>query len=364
MGVRGRLLIVSHPSVVTVNQAVYVNLKELGWEPHLVVPDHWTHEYGSITPSPLPELSEGFVRLRIAGAGKPQRHFYLSRLRPLIDKVGPAVAFLEQEPFSAPARQWGSALARAGVPFGVQMDENLDRPYPLPARRFRSWVLPRASFVAARSPSAAELARRWGALGSVAVVPHAVPGWSPRPGGAGRPFTVGYAGRLIAEKGVFDLIEAVRLMPPPVRLLFAGDGPLRGEVEQASLPNGEIVVRTDYTHDTMPDAYAEMDVLVLPSRSTPTWEEQFGRVIVESLSCCVPVVGSDSGEIPWVIESTGGGRVFPEGDATALGRELGELRDSPEERARLARVGRENAQRLFGLEAAAMALDELLVSAT
>ncbi len=55
-------------------------------------------------------------------------------------------------------------------------------------------------------------------------------------------------------------------------------------------------------------------MLALPSRTTPTWKEQFGRVIVEALWCGVPVVGSDSGEIPWLIELTGGGLTFPEGE--------------------------------------------------
>ena len=66
----------------------------------------------------------------------------------------------------------------------------------------------------------------------------------------------------------------------------------------------------------MAAGYAQLDVLVLPSHTTPTWKEQFGRVIVEALWCGVPVVGSDSGEIPWLIELTGGGLVFPEGDPT------------------------------------------------
>jgi glycosyltransferase involved in cell wall biosynthesis len=59
----------------------------------------------------------------------------------------------------------------------------------------------------------------------------------------------------------------------------------------------------------MRDAYAEMDVLVLPSRTTSRWAEQFGRVLIEALWCGVLVVGS--GEIPWIVETTGGGRVFP-----------------------------------------------------
>lgn len=48
----------------------------------------------------------------------------------------------------------------------------------------------------------------------------------------------------------------------------------------------------------MPAFFASIDVLVLPSRTTATWKEQFGRVLVEAMACQTPVIGSDSGEIP------------------------------------------------------------------
>ena len=67
----------------------------------------------------------------------------------------------------------------------------------------------------------------------------------------------------------------------------------------------------------MPALYREMDVLVLPSRTTPTWAEQFGKVLCEALLCGTPVIGSSSGEIPWVVTTTGGGLVYPEGDTPA-----------------------------------------------
>jgi glycosyltransferase involved in cell wall biosynthesis len=111
----------------------------------------------------------------------------------------------------------------------------------------------------------------------------------------------------------------------------------------------------------MPSAYAEMDVLVLPSRSTRTWTEQFGRDLVEALSCGVPVVGSDSGEIPWVIETTGGGRVYPEGDIGRLAAVLDGLRVNPSEAADLAERGRKTVKETFGVDAVARQLDELLV---
>jgi glycosyltransferase involved in cell wall biosynthesis len=356
------VFVVSHPCVVPANQAIYSTLRERGWSVRLVVPERWRHDYtaGTFRAVPAPGMEDVLTPLRVVLAGREQRHFYLSRPRRMIAAGSPDVAFIEEESFSLSGLQWGTALSRLGIPFGLQADENLDRRLPLPVRFSRSWLLRRAAFVAARSPAAADLVRRWGAAGIVAIVPHAIPDWDSPPPRDGRPFTIGFAGRLVPEKGVGDLIAAAERVGGPVRVMLAGNGPMRETLQTAARPGVEVVVRTDFSHDTMPAAYAEMDLLVLPSRTTPTWSEQFGRVLAEALLCGVPVVGSDSGEIPWVIEATAGGRVFPEGDVDALARVLCDLRDHPDLRAQLAERGRAAVRRHFTLAPCADALEALI----
>jgi glycosyltransferase involved in cell wall biosynthesis len=362
---RGRLLVVSHPCAVAVNQAVYAQLQELGWEPLVVVPNRWRHDYApeAFRPRPLPALEGRLRHLRVLLPGRPQRHFYLARPRRLLQAFRPHAAFVEQEAFSLSAFQWGLALAKAAIPFGVQAAENVDRRLRRPAPWIRSRILRRAAFVAARSPAAAALVRRLGAAGEVVLAPHPVPNWDTPAHTNGRPFTIGFAGRLVPDKGIDDLVRAASRLEAPVRLLLAGDGPLRNELQRASLPCGEIAIWTGLSHDRVCEAYAEMDVLVLPSRSTPRGAEQFGRVLVEALWCGVPVIGSDCGEIPWVIETTGGGRVFREGDAGELAAILEDLRRQPEHRAELAERGRSAVRRLFSVQAAAETLDRALVAA-
>ncbi len=85
--------------------------------------------------------------------------------------------------------------------------------------------------------------------------------------------------------------------------------------------------------------YNSLDVLVLPSRTLPNWKEQFGRVLIEAMACQVPVVGSDSGEIPNVVG--GGGLIFAEGDVQALRGCLQRLGDDAGERRRLGEQGRQ-----------------------
>ena len=361
-----QLLVVSHPAVVSVNQEVYRELARRGWELTIVLPRYWRHAYaeGRVTPTALEGLESSLRPTPVLFAGKPQRHIYLTRCSALCRRLRPDVAFLEAEPFALAAAQWGRALAGLGIPFGVQSYENIDRGFPRPVRALRSRVLAQASFVAARSDTAGELARRWGARGEIGLALPAVPLWGAVPEQpAERPFTVGYAGRLVQEKGLTDLLDAVRELGAPVELLLIGDGEMRSRLQGQPIPGSSVRVLHGLRHDEMAGAYAQLDVLVLPSHTTETWKEQLGRVIVEALSCGVPVIGSDSGEIPWLVGLTGGGLCFPEGDAHALAQQLQRLREDPALRERLARDGGAAVQRLFTVPAATDALERLLIGA-
>jgi glycosyltransferase involved in cell wall biosynthesis len=71
----------------------------------------------------------------------------------------------------------------------------------------------------------------------------------------------------------------------------------------------------------------------------PNWKEQFGRILVEAMSCGVPVVGSSSGEIPNVLGKAG--LVYPERNVAALRRVLLLLVGQPGLCRELGRRGRE-----------------------
>jgi glycosyltransferase involved in cell wall biosynthesis len=152
-------------------------------------------------------------------------------------------------------------------------------------------------------------------------------------------FVVGYAGRLTAAKGVEDLFAAAAALPADCGLLVVGDGDLRPTLERQARESafpvhfaGEVPV------EQMPRWLRAMDCLVLPSRTTPTWKEQFGLVLAQAMACGVPVVGSASGAIPEVIGDAG--LLVPEGSPAALASALTSLLTSPELRSRLAERGR------------------------
>ena len=138
---------------------------------------------------------------------------------------------------------------------------------------------------------------------------------------------IGYVGRLVPEKGVDDLIAAFsKLDRPEVTLSIVGDGPSRRPLEDLADQLG-VGARVQFagavSHDKVASELQRLDILVLPSRTTSRWIEQFGHVLVEGMAAGTAVVGSDSGAIPDVIGA--GGVVFPEGDRDALCSILDEL---------------------------------------
>jgi glycosyltransferase involved in cell wall biosynthesis len=165
---------------------------------------------------------------------------------------------------------------------------------------------------------------------------------------------VGYAGKLVEEKGIRTLLSAfARVAPrhPGAHLVLAGGGPLKDEVLRTARGLGlsERLHLPGVLHNSDLAAYMNaLDVFVLPSETRRNWREQFGRVAVEAMSCGVPVIGSDSGEIPAVLDDAG--VIFPEGDASALASRLDALLSSPAERERLSRAGRERVLECFSTE--------------
>jgi len=135
--------------------------------------------------------------------------------------------------------------------------------------------------------------------------------------------TIGYVGRLDAQKGVDLLLRACAGLIASTRLIIVGSGP-HEHVLRALARELKIESRITWIpwvpHPEVARQLQRMDVLVLPSRTTSTWKEQFGRVLIEAMACGTAVVGSDSGEIPQVIGDAG--FIFAEGDIGGLEKRL------------------------------------------
>lgn len=259
----------------------------------------------------------------------------------------PDLVHIDEEPYNLVSAHATRLAREAGARTVFFSWQNLDRRYPPPFSLFERYCYSRASAAIAGNEDARSVLRRKGFRGPVEVIPQF--GVDPdffhpqreRRDSSGT-FTVGYYGRLVPEKGVDTLIDAIAMLRVPVRAVIVGSGDSRADLEALAAQRGvsdTVTFRDAIAADAIPSLLAELDVVVVPSRTRPNWKEQFGRVIVESMACEVPVIGSDSGEIPNVIG--GGGLVFPEGDAARLAQQLTALAERPEDARALGAAGRE-----------------------
>ena len=155
---------------------------------------------------------------------------------------------------------------------------------------------------------------------------------------------LGFLGRIVEEKGLMTLLHGLKLIQDlPWKLVLVGNGAYENEVDKIAqqLNLADRIQRLGYIpHEQAPQYLAAFDILMLPSETRPNWKEQFGRVIIEALACGTPVLGSDSGEIPHLIQATGGGLTFAEGQPEALANQLRSLILEPAIRDRLSAQGR------------------------
>ena len=226
----------------------------------------------------------------------------------------------------------GAVATTLGKPYVVQVwgtDVELARRAPWLARP----VLGRARLVLAASTSLAEDARRLGAQ-DVRVVPSGV-AIPESVGPSEEPPHALYVGRLSAEKGVLELVEACAGLP----FVVVGDGPLRARVPGAVgfVPPGELG-----------PWYERAAVVVAPSR-----REGYGVVPREAMAWARPVVATAVGGLVDAVEDGVTGLLVPPGDAAALRSAVERLLGDAELRARLGAAAREKAQRELSFDVAA-----------
>ncbi|GGA24430.1 hormogonium polysaccharide biosynthesis glycosyltransferase HpsO [Okeania sp. KiyG1] len=179
-------------------------------------------------------------------------------------------------------------------------------------------------------------------------------------------FVVGFVGRFVEEKGLLTLTEALAgLREKPWKWLLLGRGELQSTLLEKAAELGikdRLILVESVPHDHVQKYINLMNTLVLPSETTYKfktltsvgWKEQFGHVLIEAMACKVPVIGSDSGEIPYVIGDTG--LVFPEGNVEELRSCLMQLMEQKELAEGLGKKGYEKAMNQYTNQALARQL--------
>lgn len=310
----------------------------------------WDEGGAVVTLRPDPGEKDGDV-VPVATVGRHPALFAYDP-RPIWRALGERwdVLDLHEEPFAVSTFMTlvMRRLRRNPAPYALYSAQNIYKRYPAPFRWWERWALRHARAVIVCNTEAGEICRRKGFPGVPDVIPLGVDveRFSPadrQPPAADAPVQVGYVGRLAPHKGVDVLLDAVSAHPG-LELTVVGAGPQEHELlQRADEPGlGERVrfVGTA-TQEELPRLLQAMDVLAVPSLTTPGWVEQFGRVVVEAMSVGVPVVASNSGALPDVVGEAG--LLVPEGDPAALGEALLRVGREPGLWERLRQAGLERA---------------------
>ena len=199
-----------------------------------------------------------------------------------------------------------------------------------------------------------------------AVIPNGVdlPRWSPnrmdvaaaRSRYAGDGPLIGFAGRLVYEKGVQHLLHAVpelRRRHPGLRVVIAGDGPQRGELEATA-------GRLDLHHEVsftgfvpargLSSTMASTDAMVVPSIYEP-----FGLVALEAAAAGAPLAVSKTGGLAEIVEPGVTGLRFPVRDAEALTESVSSLISDREAARAMADAARTMVRERYGWDDVAVA---------
>jgi len=347
----------------------------------VLAPDRWVENYRKVRASAL--SNEGY-RFEVGGVvwpGYENRAFFIGGLAGAIRRARPDILHLWEEPFSFIALQ-ALLLRRVLAPRAKALffsSDNIARDFRYPYRpsalyaAIERWVHGECEVGTAVSGEVVEVLRAKGYRGPIDVVPHgldleayAEPTADRRAAArtrlGARGVVIGYAGRLLAMKGIDVLLRAAaevaaRAGHGEFTVVVMGEGPERDRLRSlaAALGLGDRVrFLPPVPHEAMPSVLEGFDVTVMPSLSTPSLREQFGRVALEGMAAGSAVVVSSSGGLPYVVGDAG--IVGPEGDVAALAAALARLIASPEERGAWGARGRERVRERFTWSAIAAAV--------
>ena len=345
-----RVLVISKALVAGTSQRKLEELAKCpGVELTLVTPAYWQSDDGS--KQMLERLYTRGYRMIVTPMrlnGNFHLHYY-PRLGKIMREVRPEVVHIDEEPYNFATfhAMWLASRQKARALFFTW--QNLYRSYPPPFRQMELYNYRHAAAALAGNRDAADVLKRKGYKGPIHIIPqfgfdtdiyqHTEPHKSRAAGDA---FTMGYIGRLVEQKGLPLMIEALASLPEYCRVVLIGNGPMKSVLEEQATRLGvseRVIFKRGVPTYEIPNEMQQLDVLVLPSVTRPNWIEQFGRVLPEAMSCETPVIGSSSGEIPHVIGDAG--LVFQEGNVQDLVACVRKLLDDAELYARLATKGRE-----------------------
>ena len=325
-----RVLMLSKACIVGIYQSKLEAIARLGIDLKVLAPPSWKDERGEQVLERSHTDGYQLQAIPIRFNGNFHLHHYPTLAQEL-NEFRPQLVHIDEEPYNLATWQALFHARRIGAKALFFTWQNIKRAYPPPFSWGESWVYRKADYALAGTDDAAAVLRAKGYSGQVTTIPQFGTDASlfqPASTHPQRPFTIGYIGRIVPEKGVEVLLRALAALDGDWRLRLVGGGPTLNEMQALARTLGiadQVAFIGQLPSTELPTQYHKIDALVLPSLTRDNWKEQFGRVLVEAMASGVAVIGSDSGAIPGVIGDAG--LIVPEGDVAAMTRAIKDVRN-------------------------------------
>ncbi len=321
-----KILFIGHTYINRVNQEKLIYFaKSKIVKVGLIAPQNWkSKKWGRSD-----KLYTGFQEVKyyprkVFFNGIQGGHIYLnSDLKDAILDFNPDIVHVDQETFSLSAYQIAKITHKLKIPLVVFSWENIaDKPLSFIRKMTKNYVLKTARAIVAGNKGAEYALRKWGYEGRIEVIPQYGVELNYKSGNTDKEFIIGYSGKLIYSKGIDVLLAAAEILKNKelsFKIIILGYGSEKKRLQKIAEEKNinEIIIWKDAVEPSKSlEIMREFSVLVLPSRATSSWKEQFGRVIIESMAMGIPVIGSMSAEIPRIIGHNE--LLFPEDDEYRL----------------------------------------------
>jgi glycosyltransferase involved in cell wall biosynthesis len=331
----------------------------------------------------LDRLTIPFVKLRWADSvsGRSISNAYRSRFKhqryymPGLESRLKGFALIHSAEITS-TYSWQAAQSKrkTGAPLVITSAENI--PFPRwdepQGQKVKSKILSAADLFFALTPEAREvlIAERVPAS-KIRVIPFGIdldrfrpessdPEWMKRFNVHGDDFVVLYVGRLVWEKGIYELVTACqRLSPKGLRVLIVGNGPEERALKSYVRTIGVDKVVTFHSairYSEIQNAYRLASVTVLPSIPARGVREQFGLTLIESMASGVPVIATRCGSMPGIIGPAG--LLADPANSASLFEALERLRSSAQLRSEQSDLGRKITEERYDRRKIASTIDE------
>lgn len=155
--------------------------------------------------------------------------------------------------------------------------------------------------------------------------------------------TVGFMGRVSKEKGIELFLEAARALPE-IPFAIAGDAVTFPQLEQLAPPN--VRVEGFLKGDALEAFCRRMRLLVVPVN----WYEAFPNAMALAMSYGKPIIGSDLGAIPEIVDHSVTGYLAPPNDVDKFVKRIKEIYNDPEKCMEMGTAGRSRVKEKFNLD--------------